>query len=84
MSGGAYQRRRRLAQGSDVIIGDNEWLMGAIGFSVATVLLVLAFAFRGRFTAFERLGAGMVILVIVVVAGLLVFAAAMAGFSGIK
>jgi hypothetical protein len=47
-------------------------------------MLVLGFAFRRRFSILQRLGLGALILVALAVTGLLVFAAAMAGFSGIR
>jgi hypothetical protein len=70
--------------GVDALFNEDEFFLAGFGFAALAVVLVLTFAFRGRFSGLQRLGAGGVILAALVVVGLLIFAAAMAGFSGIR
>lgn len=70
--------------GAAVSGGDAEWLLPAVGLSFGAFVLFLATAFPGRFTAWQRLMAGAAVLVGLIVVGLMVFAAAMAGFGAAR
>jgi hypothetical protein len=68
----------------DALFNEDEFFLAGLVFAAIAVALVLGFAFRGRFSGLQRLSAGALILVALAVVGLLIFAAAMAGFSGIR
>ncbi|MCM2371889.1 hypothetical protein [Aporhodopirellula aestuarii] len=67
--------------GAAVSGGDAEWVLPAVGLSLGTFLLFLATAFPARFTFPQRLTVGVAVAACLIIVGLVVFAAAMAGFS---